>query len=270
MKKSAIITGSGFISKHLQERFKKDNIEFLVIRHEEFWDYDSLEKKIIAYNPMLIFHTSAFGNLVTQQDENEIIQANVIHLFLLLQATKTIPYKAFINFSSSSTLQPYETLYSATKGSGERICKAFATKYEKNIITVLPYTVVGVGEAKEHLIPTLIRSCLTGEKMNFIGTPVHDFISVNDFIDALKLIVNHYHLKGNVEIGSGISTSNEEVLKLVEEVTGKKANITRVSSMRSYDNNSWKANTAIISSLGWVQKENLKKVIEDMVDEYDK
>ncbi len=263
--KTAIVTGSGFIGKHLTNALLKDGVEVLEVSHQQLRDPDYLIK-IKLYKPDLIFHTSAYGNIITQQDETETLQANYYDLYTLLQATKNILYEVFINFSSSSTLLSYETFYSATKGAGERLCKAFATKYNKNIISVQPYTVVGTGEHEGHLIPRLIRSCLKGEKMQFVGSPVHDFIGVNDFLEAIKLIIEKYYLGGNVEIGTGIKTSNEEILKLIEEITGKKANIIRVGQLRAYDTMDWKANNVIISSLGWVQKETLRDIIKGMID----
>lgn len=269
MKRALVSGSSGFIGSHLVRRLLLDGIAVLPVDHGELRQKD-LTKKIKLFNPNLIIHTSAYGNLSDQTDEDEIIQANINDLYTLLQASKTISYDTFVNFSSSSTLLPAETLYSATKGAGERLCKYFGSKYQKNIISVQPYTVIGVGESPKHLIPTLIRSCLKAEKMDFVGEPTHDFISVDDFIDALKLIIQDYHLKGNVEIGTGLATANEEVLEIVEELTGNKANIQRVPQMRSYDSNNWKANNIIIKSLGWVQRQTLREVIELMCDKYRK
>lgn len=267
MKLFCISGANSFIGQHIVRRLFADGMDILPISHQELRDSARL-KEILKHKPSIILHLSAFGNLISQQDEAEILNANVVDLFNLLSATKELPYKAFINFSSSSTLLPYETLYSATKGAGERLCKAFATKYQKNIISIQPYTVIGVGEHKEHLIPSLIRSCINGEKMPFVGTPVHDFIGVEDFVDAVKLVIENCYIKGEIQIGTGVATSNEEVLRLVEEITNKKANITRVGEMRNYDTNSWKANMIGIKTLGWMQNQNLREVIKGMVDEY--
>lgn len=267
MRLKAIVTGSnGFIGKHLVSRLGADGVDILPIERKMFKAPNLLRDIVIAFQPALIFHLSAYGNLIHQTDDIETIQANITNLFNLLLASRDVEYTNFINFSTSSVMLPTKTMYSATKASGEEICKAFASKYQKPITSIRPFTVIGRGEHQEHLIPTLIRSCMLGEKMRFVADPTHDFIGIDDFIDAIRAIIQNYYTSGKIiDIGTGIKTTNQEVLELVEKVTQKKANIIPVKSMRAYDNNNWVANPAIIQSLGWKQKQSLETVIADMV-----
>jgi len=46
-------------------------------------------------------------------------------------------------------------------------------------------------------------------------------------------------LKGETEIGSGFSYSNIEVVRMLEEISGKKLMFTEVESLRKYDNENW-------------------------------
>lgn len=269
MNNKVVISGAtGFIGQHLVKRLEKDGMQVYTIPHEKLKNPTFLKSHFSIFQPSIIFHLSSYGNLIHQQDDAEIIQANVNNLFNLLEASRGIEYTNFINFSTSSVTLPVQTMYSATKLAGEAICNVYAHKYGKSITSVRPYTVIGVGEHSEHLIPTLIRSCLTGEKMRFVSEPTHDFIGVNDFIDAISLIIQNYYLKGEViDIGTGVKTSNREVLNMVEKVTGKKANILPVESMRSYDTDDWVADNIIIKELGWKQKESLEQIITKMVHE---
>lgn len=270
MKPKLLLTGAnGFIGQNLVRRLEND-VELLPLPHKILPDLDKLTAVVRAFDPTVIVHMAAYGNLASQLDEDETIQANYHNLYNLLKAARGRNYQAFINFSSSSALLPKHTLYSATKLAGEALCQAWATKYNRNIISVQPYTVIGVGEPKEHLIPTLIRSCMKGDKMPFVGAPVHDFISVDDFITALKLIIEDWHMKGTIPIGTGVKTTNEEILKIVEKVTGKKANIVRVDKLRNYDNMKWVADPTIINSLGWKPKSTIEDTITQMVLQYEK
>lgn len=260
-KPKILLTGSkGFIGTHLKERFV-DEVELLTVDHIMLKNEAILRGIVMNFQPTVIIHMASYGNIVTQGDDDETIQANYNNLYNLLKAARNSNYELFVNFSSSSTLLPKQTMYSATKLGGEALCQAYATKYNRNIISVQPYTVIGTGEPKEHLIPTLIRSCMTGEKMKFVGKPVHDFISVDDFITALKLVIEQWHLRGAVPIGTGIKTTNEEILRIVEKVTGKKANIERVDNLRNYDTTEWVADPTLIKSLGWKQEQSLEEVI---------
>ena len=61
-----------------------------------------------------------------------------------------------------------------------------------------------------------------------------------------------------------------EVLELVEKVTGKKANITIVPNMRSYDTQQWVSTNFRARSFGWLPTKSLQVSIEEMVKEYEK
>ena len=260
-----ITGGHGFLGSNLIHQLEHDGATHLAITHDVLEDYSMLKPIVDTFKPSAIVHLAAYGNLIHQQEDDKIIQANITNLHNLLKATKDIEYEIFVNVSTSSVNLPVQTMYSATKSAGEKLCQAYATKYQKQIVSIRPYTVIGIGEPEEHLIPTLIRSCLEGEKMRFVGSPVHDFIGVNDFIDAIRLIIQNYNFSGVVEVGTGIQTSNEQVLSIVEKVTGKKANITRVDNMRSYDTKTWVADPTLIKSLGWEQKETITDIVEKMV-----
>jgi len=264
---NAVIIGTGFISSHLVWKLTKDSINTTVFRHGVLNNKQTVKAMADMYKPDLIVNLSAYGNLASQHDEEEMIKANISNIQNLLEGTKHLGYEKLVNFSTSSTLLPHDTYYSATKLAGEKICHAHALKYNKPIVSVLPYTVIGKREPQEHLIPTLIRSCLKGEKMQFVPDPVHDFIGAEDFVEALRLIIQDYHLGGSVEIGTGVKTSNQEIKNIVEKITGKKANTVEVKSMRGYDTKTWVANPVIIKSLGWKQKETIEDIIKGMVYE---
>lgn len=268
----ALCTGSsGFIGSHLVSWLQSDGVEVLKVKHEALQDPVCLKETIEKFAPNLIFHLAAYGNLINQTDIKQTYKSIVDNLFNLLLASRGIEYTNFINFSTSSVGLGVQTMYSATKAAGEKLCSGFAAVYGKPITSIRPFTVIGTGEPAQHLIPTLIRSCLTGQSLRFVQDPTHDFIGVADLIRAIKLIIQGYYLKGEViDIGTGISTSNQEILRLVEKVTGKKANITLVNQMRSYDNNKWVANPAVIKSLGWKPQESIEDIIKEMVEVYGK
>lgn len=213
-----------------------------------------------------IFDCGAYGNLFGQDDENEMYEANVEKLNNLL----TRDCKSLIYISSSSVGLETQTEYSKSKKEAEDDLKASVKLYEVPAVIVRPYTVIGTREPVIHLIPKLIKSCMFGEKMPFVPGPVHDFIDVRDLVDALILIAgNSDKYKGEVfEIGSGISTPNWEIKDLVEDVTGSKANIEIVDSLRPYDTKDWKSDNTKIKSLGWEPKYTLKQSIFNMVSEY--
>ena len=267
MIKVAITGYSGFVAQNLEKTLKRYEFSVIGIPHEVLYNPVEIEKFYTLNKPDYTIHCAAYGNKFDQQSDGMMIDANINSLFLLLEQTKQFNYSGFINFSSSSVALPYETFYSATKAAGERIVRAFVNKYDKPIITVRPFTIIGKGEDPHHLIPTLIQSCLLNIPMDFVPEATHDFIGINDFCEAIAVLMQYTQtLKGQIiEIGTGICTTNHQVRKIVEKMTGHKANFKVVKSLRPYDTNNWVANPIILNYLKWKPKQTLKQVITEMI-----
>jgi nucleoside-diphosphate-sugar epimerase len=166
--------------------------------------------------------------------------------------------------STSSVKLPVQTMYSRCKKASEEILLSFMEKYKAPISIVRPFTVFGDRDNPVHLIPTLIRSCLTGEPVVLAEEPQHDYIFVDDVVDAIINLSEH-HAKGIFEVGSGVQHSNLEVLKVIEEVTGKKANVIGKGETRKYDTSNWVSTNFAARSFGWLPKVSLKEGIERII-----
>ncbi|MEM0156611.1 MAG: NAD(P)-dependent oxidoreductase [Thermoplasmataceae archaeon] len=68
------------------------------------------------------------------------------------------------------------------------------------------------------------KASLTGQEAVIYGdgNNVRDFIHVKDVVRAIRMIIDGKVEEGYHEIGSGVGTSVNDLLKLVEDVTGKK------------------------------------------------
>ena len=253
--KSYITGANGFVGSHLVKALNK---EIICIPHKEI-----MNTKLQSFDTF--YFLSAYGNMYFHNGDEKILQANINDLIHILLEAKNCGFESFVYISTSSVELPIQTMYSRTKKAAEEILLSFIDKYHFPICIIRPFSITGVGEQKEHLIPTLIRSCLTGELVNFVPEPRHDFIDVEDVVtDILKL--SAIRAKGIFKLGNSFLVSNEEVLKLVEEITGKKANIKIVDNMRSYDNEDWYSKDYISQDYGWTQRINLRDTIKAMVD----
>ena len=208
-----------------------------------------------------------------------MIEANILNLFQLLEFTKDVSYKVFINFSTSSVTLPIQTVYSATKHSGEYICEAFCQKYRKPIVSVRPYSVYGPGEADFRFIPTIINKGLNGDKPKVILEPRHDWIYVEDLINAVLLIVKNIGILRDqlIPIGTGISWSNQEIVDIIDEIFKQYDDNYKeifydvlLKDLREYDTQEWVANISILKSLGWSQKYSLREGLIECFKYYKK
>jgi nucleoside-diphosphate-sugar epimerase len=245
MIKNLITGATGFIGLHLLKKLKWAN----VLHHEDIIHGNS-------YDADRLFFLSTYGNMAHHNNHPMMINANVMNVLSILNG-----FRGWICYMSSSsvTLQ-VQTPYSRSKRAAEEILQALPGL--KSCI-VRPYSVTGVGEQKAHLIPTLIRSCMEGEEMPFDPYPVHDFIDVEDVVDALVEFSEHGHT-GIFELGNGIPYTNQAVKELVEEVTSRKANIVSTPRLRPYDSSAWYCKKPSIKG-----KKSLIQSITEMVDAYE-
>lgn len=262
MKEVVYVSGSnGFIGRHLTPHLEGCTpIPHEILDTIPLGEYDRF------------FFLSTYGNMYSHTDTNKIIKANVsdlIHVIGQSNFEGARPFKSFVFVSSSSVRLKRQTAYSRTKTAAEEILLSYMEKYNAPICIVRPFSITGVGEQPEHLIPTLIRSCMTGEKMDFVPEPIHDFIDVEDVVSGILNLSTH-GAKGIFELGSGVSHTNQEVLELVEKITGKKANINRVSQLRDYDNKDWVSQNYRARMYGWLAKKTLEQSITEMVEAYGK
>ena len=243
---------SGFCGNHLAARFNSEQIERL--------GRDGKIPKGLD----IVFDLAAYGNMAGHQGKpQEIYKANLMRV---IDEMDYLGNAKYIYISTSSVILPVQTPYSASKKAAEEFLKI----QDKRIAIVRPFTIVGIGDQKEHLIPKLIDSCLSGIEIPFVPEPVHDFLDVEDFVDALLVIKDRAQFNGEIyEVGSGKQISNDEVRLLIEQETGGKANINIVERMRAYDTKIWQANLERISTLGWKPKKDLRQSIKEMVNNYE-
>lgn len=249
MKESYLLRGQGFVGSHLRS---------LLLEHFDLsrdWDF--------APRADHVFYLAGYGNYHDQIGVEEMYKVNLTEPIRLLNQLSG-SFESFIYISTSSVLLPTQTFYSTSKKAMEDFVGVWCEKYHVPVACIRPSSITGVGEQSQHLIPKLIRSCLYGEPMPFVAEPTHDFVAVADFISGLLYVSNNIkkYAGGAVNISFGRSYSNLEVLNLVEEVTGKKANIKKVESLRTYDTDSWE----VPDDLPFMPKKTLRQIIKEMVE----
>lgn len=256
-----IITGAnGFIGKRLMQKIGSGAI---AVPHASIFE--------TAFpNCDRFFFLSTYGNMAGQSDIHETLQANVGQLGYALGSYIDGSYieeskcESFVFVSSSSVNLPVQTPYSHAKRAGEEMVLASGIP----ACIVRPYSVTGVGEQPEHLIPTLIRSCMDRERVVLNPDPTHDFIDVEDIVNGLIMMADK-KVTGLIELGHGNAYSNLQVLRLVEYICGKKANVSMTEKpVRDYDTKDWFCMNFRASQFGWLPQKNLTDSITEMVAAY--
>jgi nucleoside-diphosphate-sugar epimerase len=254
------ITGAhGFIGKNLTTKLINSGHDVTV--------YDRVRPASIPEGTAHVIHLAA-----EIHNETVMYDVNVNLTHELLESARAITgLKSFIYVGSSSEygaktaamkesdiLEP-RTMYEATKGMGTLLTQMYARKFLVPAAIVRPFSVYGPEENSSRLIPTLLRAAITKEILK-ISPGTHDFIYIDDFVNGLLAVQDHLIAADIVNIGTGIETTNEEALKLVEKVTGNEILYTTTDiKLRSYDSDCWCADISKLrTSYGFVPEYSLE------------
>ena len=296
--KKALVTGStGFVGANLTRHLVKNGFEVHVIvrKKSNLWRIDDIKKKIhIHYvnlnqskelkkllekiDPNFIFHLAAYGAYSWQSELKKMIKTNLEGTMNLLDASLDIDYECFVNAGSSSeygfkkspmkedmALDP-NSYYALTKASSTMLCKVYAKKFKKPIVTLRLFSVYGPYEDRNRLVPTAIMCSILKKSLDVTsGGEMRDFIYIDDVIMAFLAAIELNTLEGQVyNIGTGRQYTNVDVGKTVSDISNggldmKVGKYTR----RDWDTNYWVADISKSKKyLGWKPKYSLKSGLE--------
>lgn len=259
--KVAVTGSNGFIGKNLVEYLRNQGHHVLIISRSVLYRKIFLNDFFEVYQPDEVYHLASYGNHFKDTGNQCIFDANVMVLNNLLEnGIKFHPSCKLYNFSTSSVHLPVQTMYSITKKMGEMLVNQYKEQNKWNLVNIRPYSVFGPGESISRFIPKVIISILRGWYMDVVEYVTHDWIYVDDFIKAIPF---------NTEIGTGIKTSNLQVIRMIEKIMGKKLNYKAVRSLRAYDNGNWVCPEPLKEIKPMSLYEGLEKTVEFYKSVYD-
>jgi GDP-L-fucose synthase len=181
--------------------------------------------------------------------ENLMIEANVIHaahaagverlLFLGSSciypkfAPQPIPEDALL----TGPLEPTNEWYAIAKIAGIKLCQAFRAQYGVDYISAQPTNLYGPGDNYDletsHVLPALLRKFHEAKEAGAdtvtlwgSGTPLREFLHVDDLADALVFLLRHYSDPVPLNVGSGQEVSIRALAETIAEVVGYDARLT--------------------------------------------
>lgn len=241
-KKKLLITGAqGFIGRNLLERYED---EFDVIGIGRVID---IKDALYGFEPEIVFHCSA-----EIYDDEKMWESNVLYTKEILDfCAKNTNTKLFLFGSSSEygrkdrpmsetdSLEPI-TFYESTKAAASMLAKGYAEKYGIQITLIRPFSVVGRYEKPHKLFPTLYRAFKNNLHVD-LSNGVHDFVFIDDFLDAFDVILNYRTNEKFrvINIGSGVQTENYDVYAAFAKAFDKSLLVSFVKKLRSFDSDNW-------------------------------
>lgn len=224
--------------------------------------------------------------------ENSQIQCNVIkccHDFkvkklLFLGSTciypKMAPQPIVEDALLTGPLEPTNEAYALAKISGLKMCEFYKKQYGDDFISCMPTNLYGPHDNYDlngsHVMPAMIRKFheakMAGKESVELwgtGTPLREFLYVDDMADACVFLLENYSGTQHVNIGTGKEITIKELAETVKRTVGYEGEIIWNSEMP--DGTPRKlTDVTKLHGLGWQHKVELEEGVKLAYDWFQK
>ena len=249
----------GMVGSAIVRALRKNGYENLVLKtHKELnlCRQDEVERFFAEEKPDYVFLAAAkvggiMGNSLHPADfmyENMMLEMNVIHAAWENHCKKLMFWGSSCSYPRmapqpmpescllTGSLEQTNEAYALAKISGLKYCEYLNRQYGTNYISVMPTNLYGPNDnyhpLHSHVLPALIRrfheAKVSGAKEVTCwgtGTPLREFLYVDDLADACVYLMNSYSGNETVNLGTGKELSIKELTELVAKVIGYEGEI---------------------------------------------
>ncbi|PJA07129.1 MAG: GDP-fucose synthetase [Flavobacteriales bacterium CG_4_10_14_0_2_um_filter_32_8] len=290
------MVGSAILRKLKADGFTnfilKTSTELNLINQQDVNDFFATEK------PTYVFLAAAkvggiLANNTYRADfiyQNLMIESNIIHAAYVNKVTKLLflgssciypkmalqPLKE--EYLLTNTLEYTNEPYAIAKIAGIKMCEAYRNQYNCNFISAMPTNLYGPNDnydlKNSHVLPALIRKFHTAKingdntvELWGTGSPMREFLHVDDLAEACIFLMQNYHEEQFVNIGTGTDITIKDLALLIKEIVGFSGKLT--FDYTKPDGTPKKLlDVTKINQLGWRHKitlhEGIKKVYEEV------
>ncbi len=287
----------GMVGSAIQRKLVQEGFKNLIVRSSRELDLrNSIEVEAFfrAERPEYVFLAAAkVGGILANNTyraeflyENLMIQNNVIHcawkygvkklLFLGSSCIypKLAPQPLKEEYLLTGLLEATNEPYAIAKIAGIKMCDAYRAQYGCNFISAMPTNLYGPNDnydlEKSHVLPALIRKFHEAKRQQLpevvlwgSGTPLREFLHVDDLADACFYLMRTYNQAGLVNIGVGHDLSIKELALLIRDIVGYQGDI--VHDLSKPDGTPRKLmDVAKLKAAGWQAKIGLEEGIRQV------
>lgn len=178
----------------------------------------------------------------------------------------------------TSELEQTNDAYALAKISGLKYCEYLNQQYGADYISCMPTNLYGPNDnyhpEHSHVLPALIRrfheaKVNQSEEVVIWGTgsPLREFLYVDDLADACLFLMNHYSGNETVNVGTGKEVTISELASLVKQRVGYKGNL-RFDTSKPDGTPRKLLDVHKLTELGWKYKTELSEGISNAYDDF--
>jgi len=287
----------GLVGSAIVRRLQQDGFDNLLLRSRAEVDLtgqSAVESFFRDEQPEYVFLAAAkVGGIHANSTypaeflrDNLALQTNVIHSAWQHGVTKLCflgssciypklaPQPLKEEYLLTGPLEATNEWYAIAKIAGIKMCEAYRRQYGFNAISLMPTNLYGPGDnfdlANSHVLPAMIRKIheakLRGDTeyvMWGTGTPMREFLHVDDMADASVFLMKNYSEEQFLNVGVGHDISIMDLAKLVAEIVGFEGKI--LTDPSKPDGTPRKLmDVSRLHALGWQAKIPLRQGIEEV------
>ena len=212
-----LVTGDIRNPEQLKEVFQKNRVDFVVHLAARAGVRPSLA------DPLLYQDVNLRGTIVLL----EACREHGIQNFIFASSSSVYGENQRVPFTEKDLdIQPISP-YGATKRAGELLCYSYHHLYGMNIACLRIFTAYGPRQRPEMAIHKFTRFIDQGEEIPIYGdgSSRRDYTYIDDLINGILGVIQYHKGFEIYNLGESQTTSLKELIRLIEEAFGKKANI---------------------------------------------
>ncbi len=249
----------GMVGSAIMRELKRQGYTNLITKTHKELDLcrqDAVEKFFAEEKPEYVFLAAAkVGGIAANKEaladfmyHNITLEMNVIHSawqngckrleFLGSSCIypRMAPQPMSENCLLSGKLEKTNEAYALAKISGLKYCEFLNKQYKTDYISVMPTNLYGPKDnyhpLHSHVLPAFIRRFHKAKEEGLEevtcwgdGSPLREFLYVDDLANLCVFLMNHYHGNETVNAGTGKELSIKELAELVAKVVGYRGKI---------------------------------------------
>lgn len=281
-------------------RLQKDGFTNIVTRTSKelnLIDQQAVADFFATEKPDFVFLAAAkVGGIVANNTyraefiyDNIMIQSNVIHSSYLNNVKKLLflgssciypkmaPQPLKEDYLLTGILESTNEPYAIAKIAGIKMCDAYRSQYGCNFIAVMPTNLYGPNDNYDlnnsHVLPALIRKFHTAktQKLSSVeiwgtGTPMREFLHVDDLADACFTLMQNYNEPGLINIGVGEDISIKDLALLVQKIVNYEGEL-KFDTTKPDGTPRKLMDVSKLHSFGWKHKIDLEEGITSVYKE---
>lgn len=258
-KKVWVAGHTGMAGSAIVRRLATENCEILTVDRAklDLQRQDDVEQWMTENRPDAVFLAAAtvggiLANTLRPADflhDNLVISTNVIHSawktgvkkLLNLGSSCIYPKLATQPMTEDALLTgPLETTnqwYAIAKIAGIKLCQAYRQQHGCDFISAMPTNLFGDGDRYDltqgHVVAALIMKIDAAKRESRdtvelwgTGTPMREFLYVDDLADGLVFLMKHYSDSDHINVGTGKEMTIRELAERIALVVGWKGTFT--------------------------------------------